>query len=1187
MNTQKFIGIFTQLTPTQIRILQKLLVGQTDQEIAIEFKIAQSTVRKHVENICKAFELQKNIGKQYSKRTELVALFSKYKPELINPELEISQLTTQNLSPKNTNQIDWGEAPYDSIVYGRDRELSILREWIISDRCKLLALLGMGGIGKTALASKLTADIEREFDYVIWRSLREAPKITDILADLIKFLSHQQETNLPDSLNTIITKLIHYLRSSRCLIILDNVESILQEGNYVGKYLAGYEGYGDLFTRIGESEHQSCLFITSREKPTEISLLESSSTSYSLQLTGLNISAGQNIFTQQGSFYGSATEWQSVIDTYAGNPLALKFAALDIQEVFNGNLFDFVVHFLNQGQVIFKNIRELLDRQFQRLSELEKQIMYWFAINREPCSQPELKADIISSLPITDLIEAVASLKKRSLIEKISTDKFSLQNVVMEYITDKLIREASQEIQTQQINLLHSHALIKAHSKDYIREAQTRLIIQTLKDNLLTIYGQTLQDYLVGFLAKQRINFYRRPSYLGGNIINLLCQLSANLQGCDFSNLAIWQAYLKDTSLHSVDFSNADLSKSVFAETLSRILTVAFHPNGKVLATGDTNGEISLWSVINGQKITSWQAHKDWIRCVAFSSDGKLLASGSKDKTVRLWNLQEDVQSYDCRQTFKGHIDEIWSVVFSPTQFKLASGSNDRTVRIWNLETAECLILQQHSQQIQSISFSSDGRKLASGSEDQTIKIWDVDSGECQQTLTGHTGRIWSVAFHPHDLMLASSSDDLTIRIWDIQQGKCCQILTGHHGRIWSVAFSPTGKLLASGSGDETAKVWDTASWHLLQTMQEHNHRVRCVAFSPDERTLVSGCDTQMIKAWDIYTGKCLQTLRGYTSWVRTITFSPDGQNLVSGSNDQTVRLWNVQTGKCVMTMKGHRGWVRSVAFSPDSHKLASAGNDRQIRLWNTHTGQSLTVLSGHQDWVWWLAFSPNGDELFSCSEDRTIKIWHVDTGECLKTWQPQDSWIWSIALSPDGTTLAIGGDDYQVRLWNIKSEKCIHKLVGHSLRIQAVSFNHDGKIIASGSDDGNIIVWDVTTGQCLQQLVGHTRAIRSIAYSPDDEYVASGSDDQTIKIWNIRTAKYQLFSGHLGGIESIDFSSQAPIMASSSEDETIKIWDLQTGLCRKTLKMDRLYEGMNIKEASGFNKSQREVILTLGAIEF
>ena len=158
---------------------------------------------------------------------------------------------------------------------------------------------------------------------------------------------------------------------------------------------------------------------------------------------------------------------------------------------------------------------------------------------------------------------------------------------------------------------------------------------------------------------------------------------------------------------------------------------------------------------------------------------------------------------------------------------------------------------------------------------------------------------------------------------------------------------------------------------------------------------------------------------------------------------------------------------------------------------------------------------------------------------------------------------------------------------MGHSLRIQAVSFNHDGKIIASGSDDGNIIVWDVTTGQCLQQLVGHTRAIRSIAYSPDDEYVASGSDDQTIKIWNIRTAKYQLFSGHLGGIESIDFSSQAPIMASSSEDETIKIWDLQTGLCRKTLKMDRLYEGMNIKEASGFNKSQREVILTLGAIEF
>ena len=1176
MDTHKFIQIFEQLTSTQHKILRRLLVGETDEQIANSFHIAKSTVRKHVQNICKAFELQKETDKQSSKRAELVALFSKYKPELINPNQENSNNNNLTVSSANVPKIDWGEAPNSSVFYGRNHELNTLSKFILDDQCNLVAVLGMGGIGKTTLASKLSQEICSQFDYIIWRSLREAPKIKDVLAEIIKFISNQQEINLPDSLGGKITRLIHYLKASKCLLILDNVESIMQSGNYVGEYLTGYEGYGDLFTRIGESLHQSCLLITSREKPKEITLLEAISAVSSLQLIGLDISAGQNILAKYGSLSGSENEWKVVIQAYAGNPQALKFVAKMIEASLNGNISTFVVNYLNEGQVIFNNIRELLESQFQRLSELEKSVMYWLAINREPCSILELQEDIISLLPQISLLEALASLLRRDFIEKSHGDKFSLQNVIMEYMTDKLIGEVWQEIKTENIQLLNSHALIKAQSKDYVREAQIRLILKPIKEKLLLANRNTLTH----LLTKQKQNFYHIPGYFGGNIVNLLCQLFTDFTNYDFSNLAIWQAYLKDTNLHSVNFTHSDLSKSIFAETLSRILTVAFSPNGQILATGDTNGEISLWLVATGQKVANWKAHKDWIRSVVFSPDSTILASGSKDKNIKLWNTN----NYQCLQTLKGHTDEVWSVVFSPKELKLASSSNDKTVRIWNLETKERLILKQHTQQVQSVSFNLDGTKLASGSEDKTIRIWDINNGKCERILEGHTGRVWSVAFHPHNLTLVSSSDDLTIRVWDINNEKCQQILEGHTGRIWSVAFSPSGNKLASGSGDETVKIWNTTNWDLLENLYENNHRVRCVAFSPDETILVSGCDTQILKLWDTNTGKCLRTLRGYTNWVRTVSFSPDGQKLASGSNDQTIRLWDIHKGECLTTLVGHSSWVRTVSFSPDGQKLVSGSNDQTIRLWDIATGKCLKTLIGHKDWIWWVTFSPDGEVLLSSSDDRTVKIWDANSGECLETWQPLSSWIWSMALSPNGKILATGDDDYQVRLWDIDSKQCQHICIGHSLRVQALAFSHDGKTLASGGDDGIVRLWDGNTGQFLQEFKGHSRAVRAIAYSPDDKLLASSSDDKTIRVWDFTLRNTVSFIEHTQGVESVSFSSQDPVLASSSEDETIKIWNLQTGECRKTLKIHRLYEGMNINYATGLNQAQKETMIAQGA---
>jgi predicted NACHT family NTPase len=196
--------------------------------------------------------------------------------------------------------------------YGRTTELTTLRQWLIQDRCRLVALLGMGGIGKTALAIKLAQQIQSEFEYVIWRSLRNAPPLEPLLKELLQFLSSQQETQGE------IGRLMHYLRTSRCLLIIDNVETILQAGS-TGQYRAGYEGYGELFRVIGEVAHTSCLVLTSREKPAEIATIEGvQSAVRSYRLAGLQLGA-QELLTAKGLL---GTDTPSVAWSRDGQTLA-------------------------------------------------------------------------------------------------------------------------------------------------------------------------------------------------------------------------------------------------------------------------------------------------------------------------------------------------------------------------------------------------------------------------------------------------------------------------------------------------------------------------------------------------------------------------------------------------------------------------------------------------------------------------------------------------------------------------------------------------------------------------------------------------------------------------------------------------------------------------------------------------
>jgi WD40 repeat protein len=1138
---------------------------------------------------------------------------------------------------------NWGEAMDVSLFFGRITELQTLHHWIVTDRCRLIAVSGMGGMGKTALTVRVaeqvignhrvtmtnSADLSNthlqptDFKYVIWRSLRNAPPLNALLCDIIQFLSDRQETeaSLPHHQEDRMSRLLHYLRRSRCLVILDNAETILRGGERSGIYREGYEGYGDLFQRLGETRHQSCVVITSREKFREITLLEGEESSVrSLNLSGLGEAEGQAIIQQRGTFVATETEWEGLVQHYAGNPLALKMVAAVVDDLFGGSVSGLLEYLKpNSKTLIFDDIRDLLERQFDRLSNLEQEAMYWLAIDREFVSLSELRDDLVSVQSQQQLPETLRSLGRRSLIETATSTvaeaqsvSFSQQPVVMEYVTEKLIALIAQEILTGPIDWLMRHALMKATAKDYIRHSQIRVIVDPLLEELRIHSIQPAQSLLDRLLECLRTDYANLPGYGAGNAINLLRQIGTDFSRYDFSHLAVWQANLQGLMLHQVNFQNADLAKSLFSETLGGVFRIAFSPEGNYLALGDSNGEISLRSVTDGELLLSWRGHEGVMCGMAFSPNGQLLATASRH-IVKLWqigdsiaavlshsvdslNVDSPLRAGQLLKTWTDHTGWIRQLAFSPDGKLLATvGNEDQTLRIWEIETGNCRhILTGHKGPVLSCAFHPSQAIIVSGSGDQTVKFWDTTTGDCLQTWAGQNHHIWSVAFNPTGQILATGDGGGSIKLWHLETGECYAALTGHIGLIYSLSISLNGQMMASSASDATVRVWDLQTGQCQRVLQEHTNDVFDVAFSPNGKTLVSGSFDHAVKFWDTQEWHCRRTWRGYSNGFCSAA-ELSGERLLTGSSDGYIRFWDLKTGTCLSQVLAHQGFAWSVAVSSVEQWLATGGEDALIKLWNLETSQCCKVLKGHLSAVRAIAFSSQGGSanlseltglLASGSSDGTVKLWELSTGTCLRTFQGHRSRIWGLAIHPDGQMIASGSFDHTVRIWQHDREDCLQVLNAHTHWVWGIAFSPDGRKLATASGDHTIKIWDTQTWNCLNTFHGHTSWVQAVNFSPDSESLVSGSVDTTVKIWDLDTGDcLKTLSGHTNWIYSVLFTENSQTVISCCQDETIKIWDTQTEECLRTLKTERLYEGMNLDGATGLAESQKLTLKRLGAV--
>jgi WD40 repeat protein len=244
------------------------------------------------------------------------------------------------------------------------------------------------------------------------------------------------------------------------------------------------------------------------------------------------------------------------------------------------------------------------------------------------------------------------------------------------------------------------------------------------------------------------------------------------------------------------------------------VQSIAWSPNGMLLATAGSDGVIKLWDMdgVPTEKRTIG-AHSYVARSVAWSADGKSLASASYDKTIKIWaDVCSKNPTLQC--TFSGHSDAVQAVAWSGQGDYVVSAGADRSVRLWNVWAGpvEDSHAAAHEENVLSVAWSGDGKLLASASASGDVKIWDVSATpRVMCTLTGHAARVNHVAWSPCNQLLASAGYDKSVKIWSVSETRVEKFsLAGHTDSVDAVAWSSDGKLLASASADGV-KVWHTS----------------------------------------------------------------------------------------------------------------------------------------------------------------------------------------------------------------------------------------------------------------------------------------------------------------------------------------------------------------------------------------
>ena len=502
------------------------------------------------------------------------------------------------------------------------------------------------------------------------------------------------------------------------------------------------------------------------------------------------------------------------------------------------------------------------------------------------------------------------------------------------------------------------------------------------------------------------------------------------------------------------------------------------------LAVGGQDGTFELWDITTGKKLSTLGASgfNKHVFSLAFSPNGALLASGSEDATVRLW----DTISNNELMTLRKHTGWVNVLAFSPDGKMIASGSTDKTVQLWDTNTGKPLdTFTGFINGITALTFSTDGTTLATGSADGSIRFWNTNTGNLLSThISGHTEWVPAVTFIEDSRTLASVAFNGIITLWDLETSQNTNQhvnIIGYRDWLAAAAFSPDGRKLAS--------------------IAEIGHAFFEAGKGISRSSAKPGDD--FIRLKDVNTGRELQKLAGAMN-SSSVVFSPDGKTVAFGGhgsirmwNTESGEHFDISLLGANEELRLTRKPIISVlVFSPDGKTLLSGTEDGKVQMWKTETGTELTPIPLFE------AKDLEEEDLEAIKQEgKTIQVQETTVvidgvrSPTITYYEP----IRTLAFSPDGTLLAMGSNK-RIRLFGIKREIGFKEL---PYGAETLQFSPDNSVLLCGFSIGRIELWDLATVDKLSTLEGHTAAVQTLVFSPDGKTLVSTGKDGTILVWD------------------------------------------------------------------------------------
>ncbi|OAX36889.1 WD40 repeat-like protein, partial [Rhizopogon vinicolor AM-OR11-026] len=268
---------------------------------------------------------------------------------------------------------------------------------------------------------------------------------------------------------------------------------------------------------------------------------------------------------------------------------------------------------------------------------------------------------------------------------------------------------------------------------------------------------------------------------------------------------------------------------------------IALSPNSKTIASGSSEGTVTLWNVEKEKVIAKWAGHTMIVRSLCWSADSEYVVSGSYDGMARVWNVKSGKTP---RKTMRGHTDNVNGVVHLADGRNIITCSDDGSLRRWDLERGAQIgddwRDEQDKAQVRCIALSPNGKTVASGSRGGTVRLWNVETEKVIAKWAGHTNIVISMSWSADGTRVMSGSGDGTARVWDVESGKTVLGPIEAHGAVVAVVYSPDMKKIATGGANENGvKIWDATTGELLSTLK-HENEVRSLAWTSDQKKLIS-----------------------------------------------------------------------------------------------------------------------------------------------------------------------------------------------------------------------------------------------------------------------------------------------------------------------------------------------------------